>query len=220
MKTANESARLIRRKLRIALDLVGDRYYSIDTVLSGSLPSATEDSQFHDSHPNGPVSYWILKSYIDFGNAGRNDVFYDIGCGDGRVLCMMARHPIAKCVGIELGEEFAAKARKNVMAMRGRVAPVEVFAADATTFDYSDGTLFYFGDPFGPDTMRVVLKKIGDSVAKKPRSVTCMFVFRSLENATAARPVLETSGWLRPEKKKKLPYSPMRVEYWVGGART
>jgi SAM-dependent methyltransferase len=215
MSVLKRNTRRVRWELRLRLDRVADWFYSIDTVVAGPLPQAKESSRFGDAYVNGPVSYWILRSYLDCKNFGPKEVFYDIGCGHGRVLCMVARHRVAKCIGIELSTEFAEKARANAAALRGRLSPIEVRVGDAVDMDYTDGTTFYFGDPFGADTMRAVLKRIGQSVAATPRAVRCIFVLPVAERSDAVRRVIEISGWLRFVGEQSLSYSPMRVEYWA-----
>jgi SAM-dependent methyltransferase len=217
MTALKRSARRVRWELRLGLDRIVDWLYSIDTVVAGPLPRAKESSRFDDAYVNGPVSYLILRSYLDCRKFGPREVFYDIGCGHGRVLCMVARHRVAKSIGIELSTEFAEKARANAAALRGRVSPIEVRVGDAAEMDYTDGTTFYFGDPFGANTMRAVLKRIGETVAAKPRAVRCIFILPMAERSDAVRRVIETSGWLRFVGEQSLSYSPMRVEYWAWG---
>jgi len=217
MSVLKRSAQRARWLLRLGVDRVGDWFYSIDTVVAGALPHASEISRFGDAYVNGPVSYWILRSYLDCKTLGPKEVFYDIGCGHGRVLCMVARHRVAKCIGIELSKEFAEKARTNAVALRGRVSPIELRVGDAAEMDYSDGTTFYFGDPFGAYTMRSVLKRIGETLTANPRAIRCIFVLPIFERSDAVRRVIETSGWLNFVGGQSLPYSPMRVEYWGGG---
>lgn len=214
MSLLKQKARRVRWEVRLGLDRVVDWFYSIDTVVAGPLPHAVESSRFGDAYVNGPVSYWILRSYLNCKNLGTKEVFYDIGCGHGRVLCMVARHRIAKCIGIELSAEFAEKARGNAAALHGRVSPIEVRVGDAAEMDYTDGTTFYFGDPFGAGTMRAVLKRIGESIQAKPRAVRCIFVLAVAERSQAVRRVIEDSGWLRFVGEQTLSYSSMRAEYW------
>ena len=211
----NAMARRARWGIRLTLDRAMDRFYSIDTAVTGPLPKAQESSRFGDAYVNGPVSYWILRSYLDRKLFGPDEVFYDIGCGHGRVLCMVARRRVAKCVGIELSTQFAEKARANAAALRGRASPIEVRVGDAAEMDYSDGTLFYFGDPFGADTMRAVLCRIRDSVAANPRKVSCIFVLTTTDRSDAVGEAIKNSGWLGFVGRRSLPYSPMRVEYWA-----
>jgi len=208
-------ARRFRREVRLSLDRIVDRYYSIDTVIQGTLPQARERGRFGDAHVNGPVSYWILRCYVDWRNLGPGEVFVDVGCGHGRVLCLVARRMVTKCIGVELSAEFAEKARRNAAALRGRSSPIEVRVGDAAEMDYAEGTTFYFGDPFGADTMRKVLKRIGDTLLTKPRRIRCIFVLTTTAGPDAVQEVIRTSGWLAFCGKRSLPYSPMRVEYWT-----
>ena len=194
---------------------MGDWLYGIDTFQAGPLPLARECSRFGDGYVNGPVSYWILYSYLDCKKLRTGEVFYDIGCGDGRVLCMVARHRIAKCVGIELSEAFAAKARANAKSLRGRLAPIEVRVGDAVEMDYSDGTTFYFGDPFGADTMLAVLNCIHGTLVSNPRPVQFIFVLPIAEKSNTVRQVIATNGWLQYIGHKYLRYSGMGAEYWA-----
>lgn len=209
-------ARRARWETRMVVDRIGDRFYSIDTVPVGPMPMPAETAKFGDAYVNGPVSYWLLRYYIDWKKLGPTDVFYDIGCGHGRVLCMVARRRVRMCIGIELSGEFAKKARENVAKLRGRLSPVEVRVGDAAETDYPEGTMFYFGNPFGPATMREVLKRIGDSVATKPRSITCVFVLPQQESRSdSLREVIENSQFLHLRGRRFLPGSPMGAEYWA-----
>jgi len=194
---------------------MGDRLYAIDTVEAGPLTLAKEHSRFGDAYVNGPVSYWILHSYLDCKKLQPDDVFYDIGCGDGRVLCMAARHRIAKCVGVELSKSFAAKAIANAKSLRGRLAPIEVRVGDAAEMDYDDGTTFYFGDPFGANTMLAVLNRIHGTLRNHPRSIKCIFILPIAERSNVVQQVIAASGWLHYISHKHLRYSAMRAEYWA-----
>jgi len=205
----------VRWEVRLGLDRIVDRYYSIDTVVRAPLPKAFESGQFADAYVNGSTSYWILRYYFDYKKLGPQEVFYDVGCGHGRVLCAVARHHVAKCVGIELSAEFAEKARANVAALRGRISPIEVRVGDAAQMDYADGTTFYFGNPFGADTMQAVLKQIGETVAANPRAVKCIFLLPREQGSDAVRGVIEATGWLRFVTGQPLPFSPMRIDYWA-----
>jgi len=215
MGLIQRNAQHTRWVLRIALDRLADWFYSIDTVPTGALPLASEASRYGDAYVNGPVSYWILRSYLDSKRFRPDEVFYDIGCGHGRVLCMVARRRISRCIGVELSAEFAKKARANLEALRGRLSPIEVRVGDAALMDYADGTTFYFGDPFGAKTMRAVLKRIGDTLVKHPREVRCIFVLPLANRSNGVRKAIQSSGWLRFVEERSLAYSPMRAEHWA-----
>lgn len=47
-------------------------------------------------------------------------VFYDLGCGDGRMLRAAAQvDGVARCVGVEIDPEFADRAQKSLSALSG-----------------------------------------------------------------------------------------------------
>src|SRR5262245_1268993 len=126
-----------RNELRLVMDRLIDWRWRIDTH-TGSSTLSDRVGKFADAAQNLPVSYYLL-----FGLVGRtvfkpDDVFYDIGCGAGRVLCYVARRRISKVVGIELSPAFADEARKNAATLRGRISPIEVRCGDAAEMDYSD----------------------------------------------------------------------------------
>jgi precorrin-6B methylase 2 len=106
---------------------------------------------------------------------GPDDVFYDIGSGMGRVLCVAARWRIKRVVGIELDPPRCDIARRNADRMRGRITPIDIRCEDASTADLSDGTIYFLYNPFGPDTMRDVLGHIHRSLAERPRPVRIVY---------------------------------------------
>ena len=96
------------------------------------------------------------------------DVFVDIGCGKGRVLCCAARWPVAKVLGVDLSAEFCEEARENARRAKGLLAPVEVHTGLADEFDYAECSAYFLFSPFGAETMRNVLTKIHADRAGRP----------------------------------------------------
>ncbi|VEU42643.1 unnamed protein product [Pseudo-nitzschia multistriata] len=65
--------------------------------------------------PFNPSSDQIQEKATSMFDLGEHDVLFDIGCGDGRLLCFAAtKIPGLKCVGIEILEEFVSRARERV----------------------------------------------------------------------------------------------------------
>jgi SAM-dependent methyltransferase len=178
------------------------------------MTCARETSRFRDVNINGPVSYWLLHKFIDRSQIHHEDVFYDVGCGHGRVLCFVARKRVSKCVGIELSAEFAARAQVNARTLRGRLSPIEVHVGDAADADYEEGTVFFFGDPFGHKTLRLVLARIWQTLAARPRRVLCIFWIPSFVDPLVEESIRST-GWLTYSGTRSVFYSPMRAEYWT-----
>jgi SAM-dependent methyltransferase len=140
-------------------------------------------------------------------NAQQPLVFYDIGCGKGRAVCVMARHTFGKVVGVDYQETLCKMARHNAQQLRGRVATVQIVRADAASLDYSDGHVFFFFNPFGPPTMRAVLESIERSLLRAPRPVTVIY-YNAVHEA-----VLRDCPWL--EFEALLPtFSGVRVSFW------
>jgi SAM-dependent methyltransferase len=154
-----------------------------------------------------PRDYWYVRAMARRLKLAREDVFYDIGCGMGRILCVVARRRIRKCVGIELLEPLCQKARCNALRLRGRKAPIEIICADAATADLSEGTVYYLFNPFGKDTLRDFLANLETSISRDPRKVKVVYYNPIHES------VLQASGWLTKFDEFST-WSDVRVTFW------
>jgi SAM-dependent methyltransferase len=123
----------------------------------GVVPTDHPDS-VHYATMGYPTVFKILRQL----DLQPSDVFVDIGCGKGRVLCCAARQPVRQVIGVELSEVLCGQARANAERLRGRRAPVTVENTVAEQFDYSTATVLFLFDPFGAATLRQVLKRIGE----------------------------------------------------------
>ena len=123
----------------------------------GVVPTDHPDSVHYATM--GYATVWRVLRRLDLQPA---DVFVDIGSGKGRVLCCAARHPVRQVLGVELSEPLCRQARANATRLRGRRAPITVENTVAERFDYSAATVLFLFDPFGADTLRPVLKRIGE----------------------------------------------------------
>ncbi len=106
------------------------------------------------------------------------------------MLCLFARHPVERCVGVELYEPLCATARSNVRRLRGRKAPVEIVCEDAADASLEGGTIYFMFNPFGPDTMAAVVQNIVASVEEDPRDITIVYYNERHEAVLAACPAL------------------------------
>lgn len=195
--------------------LLDDWWLNIDTA---SEPSAPLDESQHGAEDYRSryqgANYLYLERIAQLvaRDAPHPLVFYDIGCGKGRPLCVMARHPFVKVVGVELQQELCEVARRNAERLRGRVAPIVIVCADAAHLDYSDGHVFFF-NPFGTPTLRAVLRSIERSLVAAPRRVTVIY-YHALHEA-----VLADCSWL--ECYGLLPtFSGVRVSFWRNSRAT
>lgn len=84
----------------------------------------------------------IVQSLLKLGAVRSDDHFYDIGCGDARLLLAASRAPFhaKRCTGLELDAKVAAVARANVSAA-GLDSSVRVLETDARKADLSEATV-------------------------------------------------------------------------------
>jgi SAM-dependent methyltransferase len=233
MNTSDSLLRRCRRMIRLASDTFMDWRLNVDT-LSGAWTAIprpgerryeewqaaqahrylpTEASRYGDSKPNIPASWLALRTFVAGSDLHADDIFYDIGCGSGRVLCHVAVQGVSKCVGVELSAEFSAKARANAKSLRRRACPIEVRVGDAAEMDYTDGTVFFLANPFGSETLRTVVDRIGATLPSNPRPARFIYV------NPVHRDVLESTGWLKHVGERRLSYSDQRAEYWATDPR-
>lgn len=82
----------------------------------------------------------VVRRMLALGRVKRDDVVYDLGCGDGRIVIEAARRRGARGVGIDLDPERIREAREN--ARRAGVARLVQFRqADLFATDFSNATV-------------------------------------------------------------------------------
>jgi len=152
-----------------------ESYLNIDTTNPPGKRFSL-DTLNADPVPYEAVDYMLLRRYMKPVRLGGDDVVFDIGCGMGRMLCLFARRSVRKCIGIEFDRELAQIAVSNSRSLRGRRAPIEVRCGDAIEADYSEGPVYWMFNPFGVATMRQVLSRIRESLARAPRCVQLAYI--------------------------------------------
>ncbi len=167
----------------------------------------SQHARHDDNHHYATIDYWNVRRIVRALKAGPDDVFYDIGSGMGRILCVMARQRLRKCIGIELFEPLCEIARRNAANLRGRKTPIEVVCGDATNTDLGDGTIYFMFNPFGAETMRDTLDNLRNSLLGKPRSITVVYYNAQCES------VFEAAGWL--EKIRQFDsFNGQHISFW------
>lgn len=86
------------------------------------------------------------------------DVFFDVGCGTGKVLMLVALLTGATAVGVELEPAFCDFARGRVAALGLR--RIALRNEDARQADCSDGTVFFLYHPFTGAILDEVLERL------------------------------------------------------------
>jgi precorrin-6B methylase 2 len=151
-----------------------------------------DSSVYEDALCYQPTRQHHLQEIADYLQPSPRDVFVDLGCGKGRMICFMARYRLKKIIGVELRPELAEIARRTVEAL-APVTPVIVCQEDAATFETDEGTIYYLFNPFGAATVREVIINIRESLTLNPRAVR--IVYNNIVHAQ----LLDTEPWLRRE---------------------
>lgn len=102
----------------------------------------------------------IVEEMMKLGKVGKDDVVYEPGPGDGRMLIAAVKKGAKKAVGIELDPKKAEEARENIKKA-GLEKQITIIEGDALKDrDYSEATviLLYMGNEFN-DLLRPVLEK-------------------------------------------------------------
>lgn len=90
-----------------------------------------------------PTPYEVISSMFELGNITSEDVIYDIGCGDGRILIEAAKSFGAKGVGIEIDSKLIKEAKLNAKE-NGVDNLVTFIQKDAMEVNLSDASIVMF----------------------------------------------------------------------------
>jgi hypothetical protein len=133
-----------------------------------------------------------------------DDVFADIGSGQGRMVYMAARgYPFGRVIGVEIAAELNAVARENIERARPRLRckNVEFYTVDATQWEVPDDlTYIYMFNPFGGEIFRQVLANLLRSLDRHPRSLKLFYAHPVHSNevlATGRFDLIRTTCGLR-----------------------
>ena len=111
-------------------------------VLAAPLPAATAIAQQQPPNlaPYVPTPQDVVDRMLELAGVRSNDVVYDLGCGDGRIVITAAQRFGARGVGIDFDPERIAEA--NVNAERAGVQDLVTFIEqDAMQTDVSEATV-------------------------------------------------------------------------------
>ncbi len=90
--------------------------------------------------PFVPTPQEVVERMLELARVTREDVVYDLGCGDGRVVITAAKKYGARGVGVDIDPERIAESKANA-ARAGVAHLVEFRLQDAMTVDVSPATV-------------------------------------------------------------------------------
>jgi len=90
--------------------------------------------------PYVPSTIPVVTKMLELASVTKDDLVYDMGCGDGRILIMAAKKYGARGVGVDLDPMRIAEAKKNA-EQEGVSHLLEFRAEDGTKTDISKATV-------------------------------------------------------------------------------
>lgn len=189
--------------------------YKFGITTCGSDVHDKDAKDYHDILAKGDHAY-VTTSYRDifkilkYISLDEKDVFIDIGCGKGRVVCCASLLNIAEAIGIDIDENYCDIANNNSQRIHNQ-ASIHIINTCAESFDYKNCTCFWLYNPFGADVLKKVLSRIYHSLEANPRPIKIIYLVPWYDS------VLESTKWLKmydrwePDDHHKLSYD---VSFW------
>lgn len=190
--------RALRRLNRLILERSFDWRYGVNTNDKLLLHEAyANNSDYHAYHPATYASVRECLKRIKI--RPQEDVFIDFGCGKGRVLCVAARLPFRKVIGVELLPELSRVAWENINKMTDKVVAqdVRIVTSKAAEFPVPhDASVIYFFNPFKGAELAAVIENIRRALLEKPRELKIIF-----NNPDEFERLVGTADWLFKEQE-------------------
>lgn len=198
-------------KLAGAYNRLADRVAEQKLAIETQGPKNVD---FPDAKMYAYVAYRSIFKILHRLQLRPDDVFVDIGCGKGRVVCCAATLAARKVIGIDVEAGLCEVARANAASLRGRRAEVEIVNLPAQQFDYRECTAVFLFNPFGESTLRETLASVERSIAHNPRRVRLAYLNPIHENV-----LRESACFTHAETWKRKPISRDRFEtsFWTAG---
>ena len=92
--------------------------------------------------PFVPTKQDKLDSIVSAMQLAPEDVLYDLGCGDGRMLITAVKHGCRKAVGVDM-DPIMTKRCEEAVAAAGLGDRITVLLADMMELDFSEATVIY-----------------------------------------------------------------------------
>lgn len=152
---------------------------------------------FHSPYqPTDPVLFQEMMASLPINFDGFT--FVDLGSGKGRTLLMASEYPFRRVLGVELIAELHRAAEENIRDYRSptqRCTSIKSILADAREFDLPEEPLVLFlFNPLPERALSEVLRRLGNSLARVPRSVWVVYHNPLLENTLGASEFLEKAS--------------------------
>ena len=106
-------------------------------ILPVAVPQAGAEDTDQKKTPDCvfvPTPHDIVEKMLDMANVRKDDIVYDLGCGDGRIVVQAAKKRGCKGVGFEIVHELAQQgrdsAKQNSVSHLVQIKEEDLFQAD------------------------------------------------------------------------------------------
>ncbi|MBC8503516.1 MAG: hypothetical protein ISR58_21510 [Anaerolineales bacterium] len=148
-------------------------YENLDSLIEGVLiplphpePKAEREYGMVRYEPT-PVSVILeLNDQVQF---SRQDVFYDLGSGLGKVIMLVHLLTGVPCIGVEFEPAFYRYAVQRAASLG--LTGAKFINTDAREVDYSKGTLFFLFNPFGGRIFNTVVARLEEVAQTRPITI-------------------------------------------------
>lgn len=144
----------------------------------GIKTTGRDDSQSDgEHHPYEPTDYCVLERLANSGYMGKKNTLIDYGSGKGRISFFLAYQTRCHAIGVEYDRRLWEKAMTNSRtAVSG--CRVTFVLKDAAVYEVpTEADCFFFFNPFGLHTLKLVLKQMFDSYYRLPRTMRLFFYY-------------------------------------------
>jgi len=90
--------------------------------------------------PYVSTPYKVVEEMLRIAGVEKDDILYDLGCGDGRIVIMAAKNFGCRCVGVDLDPQRIKESRENA-AEEGVENKVKFIQKDLFEVDVSEATV-------------------------------------------------------------------------------
>jgi SAM-dependent methyltransferase len=125
-----------------AARIVGCLLLLFPLLLSASLPAREEAGPTPKAYNVVYVGtpYDVISIMLEMARTGKEDLVYDLGCGDGRMVILAAQKYGCRGIGYEIDPEMVRASEANVTA-NGVQELVKIVQADMFTLDLSEASV-------------------------------------------------------------------------------
>lgn len=151
-------------------------YYDrrLGIVVKGE-PFREDISYYKDMYQNQVSFYGRLERMVSYLKLNSEDIFIDLGCGEGRVVFFLALQNIKKVIGIEIDKGLIDSARRNLDNLKFHRSHIDLIQTDAAEYEFKEETVFFMFNPFGRKTFTQVRNHIRKSLIANPRNIRIVY---------------------------------------------